>query len=197
MRRLLLFSLIALVGTSLVACGEMFNSNNNPKSSSGVTKASAKISTGTDGLTTEQRNIRDRLEMDNKLGSIKHLYVFNQSGGTIFYSTVRGKVTSSGKRLTPTSVAAIDGQQVSSSFNGFSVDIGGRTYKTSEVLQDDGTYGSSSEYLYWWDVNGQYRQLYIPDTMLVLVSDFPISVSQVTIDLRAVSMTSDEFETGG
>jgi hypothetical protein len=110
-----------------------------PVSASGVSKVTVKIPTGDDGLTTEQRNIRDRLVADNTPGSIKHLYVISAySGQVLIYSTVRGKVTSGGKRLTPTKVNgySYDG----SWYGGFPVTIGDRTMTTDEVLQDDGSY---------------------------------------------------------
>src|SRR3989344_8034603 len=92
------------------------------QSASGVDKAQVQVPTGPDGLTAEQRNIRDRLIEDNKPGSVKHLYVISAySGQGIIYSTVRGKVTSGGKRLTPTEVAATDGQAVSSYMMGIPV----------------------------------------------------------------------------
>ncbi|MBI2577632.1 MAG: hypothetical protein HYV77_02200, partial [Candidatus Wildermuthbacteria bacterium] len=123
---------------------------NTPQSASGVNKAAVYVPTNPDGLTTEQQNIRERLLEDNKPGSVKHLYVISAySGQVIIYSTVRGKVTSGGKRLTPTSIFTQDNSTV-----GFEVQFpNGRKY-TTEVLQDDGTYGSSSEYLYWWDTKG-------------------------------------------
>src|SRR3989338_8491698 len=75
------------------------------QSASGVKKATVQIQTNADGLTAEQQNIRDRLLEDNKLGSVKHLYIISAySGQVIIYSTVRRKVTSGGKRLTPTSI---------------------------------------------------------------------------------------------
>lgn len=155
-----------------------------PVSSSGVSKATASVQTGTDGLTMEQRNVRDRLAMDNKPGSIKHLYVIAAtSGQVILYSTVRGKVTSSGKRLSP---YAISGNRNSDDYcsTGFNVNIGGRSYCTPEVLQDDGTYGDSVPYIFWWDVQGRYHQQYISGDMMVHVSDQPIPVKSVTINLE-------------
>ncbi len=152
-----------------------------PKSDSGVTKATAAVQTGSDGLTTEQRNVRDRLVLDNKPGSIKHLYIISAySGQVIMYSTVRGKVTSSGKRLSPTSVASSDAQ----SFGGIPVDIGGRTRYTGEVLQDDGTYGSSVEYLYWWDTAGRYHQHYVSGGQILHVSDQPIATKSIILNLE-------------
>lgn len=102
-----------------------------PRSASGVGKAEVKVPTGPDGLTSEQRNIRDRLIEDNKIGSVKHLYVISAySGQVIIYSTVRGKVTSGGKRLTPTMVV----DDYSGNSVGFGVDFNGNTMITQEVL---------------------------------------------------------------
>lgn len=151
-----------------------------PQSTSGLTAKPTVVTPGADGLTVEQRNVRDRLLMDNKVGSIKHLYVISAySGQVILYSTVKGKVTSSGKRLTP--VMASTYQQSGA----FSVDLpGGHSFGTNEVLQDDGTYGSSVEYLYWWDVQGRYHQHYVSGGQIVHISDQPIPVKSVIINIE-------------
>lgn len=157
--------------------------DSSPTSTSGIRKTDATVSTGPDGLTIEQRNIRDRLAMDNKPGSIKHLYIISAySGQVILYSTVRGKVTSSGKRLTPYSANDVTS---SAGSTGFRVQLpDGSSFHTSEVLQDDGTYGESVPYIFWWDVQGRYHQQYISGDMMVHVSDQPIPVKSVTINLE-------------
>lgn len=148
---------------------------------SGVKKQYAEVSIGSDGLTAEQRNVRDRLVEDNKPGAIKHLYVISAySGQVLIYSTVRGKVTSSGKRLSPTSVAVADGKFVS--LPGFETGIGGTV--TGEVLQDDGTYGTSVEYVYWWDSKGVYHQHYVDGGQIVHVSSQPLAVKGITINME-------------
>ena len=98
-----LISLLALYPVTNSGCeGE----NSTPVSSSGVAKATVKVPLGPDGLTAEQRNVEDRLKRDNEPGSIKHLYVISSmTGDVLIYSTVKGKVTSGGKRLTPTSIS--------------------------------------------------------------------------------------------
>jgi hypothetical protein len=152
-------------------------------SASGVSKATVKIPTGSDGLTAEQRNVAERLKKDNELGAIKHLYVISAySGQVLIYSTVKGKVTSGGKRLTPTTVASYSNG--GSLYGGFTVDIGGNKMTTTEVLQDDGTYGSSADYLYWWDTNGVYHQHYVQGGQIVHVSDQPLSVPGVIINMQ-------------
>ena len=169
-------------------------SEKKPISDTGVKKATASIDVGSDGLTVEQRNVRDRLQMDNSIGSIKHLYIISAySGQTIVYSTVKGKVTSSGKRLTPKTVTAgyiaprAGGSWSSLQPYGMKIQIGDRDYYTNEVIQDDGTYGDSIDYLYWWDVQGRYHQQYITGGMIVHVSDQPIRVKDVIINMEMIA----------
>ncbi len=150
---------------------------------SGVSQASVKVPQGPDGMTVEQRNIRDRLIADNKPGSIKHLYVISSySGQVIIYSTVRGKVTSGGKRLTPTSVAVQGGEY--HHHDGIDVNIGGQLYNTGEVLQDDGSYGSSDPYIYWFDTKGVYHQHFLSGGQIVHVSDQPLAVHGILINME-------------
>jgi len=153
------------------------------KSDSGVTKATVKVKTGVDGLTTEQRNIGKRLERDNQPGSIKHLYIVSAySGDVLQYSTVDGKVTSGNKRLTPKTV-------IGSSYNTSSrvsnwVNIGGTNYVTDEVLDDGGTYGESGNYLYWFDAQGNYQQYYPSGGTYLHISDRPLRIKKSTITLE-------------
>lgn len=151
-----------------------------PTVSSGVKKASVSLTTDpSSGLTIEQENIKRRLQNDNKPGAIKHLYLVSPfTGDIILYSTVKGKVTSSGKRLTPTSMMSgvnqygfVGGEIVSSNHD---------RIRTSEVLQDDGSYGTSTEYLYFWDINDVYRQV-VPGACTVLISDEPLNIGQVKL----------------
>ena len=156
-------------------------------SDSGVQKATAKVEVQSNGLTTEQENIKRRVEEENKVGSIKHLYIISPySGQVIMYSTVKGKVTSSGKSLTPKTVAALDGQYVSNSHSGFPVSIGGKSYYTSEALNETGTFGNSGEYLYWWDTKQVYHQHYVTSGQIIHVSDQPMAVKNITINMESV-----------
>lgn len=159
-----------------------------PVSDTGVRKVTAKIQTGSDGLTVEQRNVKQRLEDDNKPGSIKHLYVVSaMTGDVLIYSTVKGKVTSSGKRLTPTSVVA-SGADLADQ-DGIPVRLGNRRYHTSEVLQDDGTYGSSVPYVYWYDQRGIYHQHYITGGQIFHVADAPLAVNKAIINMEDTGST--------
>jgi len=174
--------LLVLPFIAVLIMGNSGCSSEPQKSASGVGQARVKIEAGSDGLTTEQRNVRDRLIIDNKPGSIKHLYIISAySGQVLVYSTVRGKVTSSGKRLTPTSIVV--GTSGEYRRPGFAVPQLGDVV-TSEVLQDDGTYGSSIEYLYWFDQRGAYHQHYVTGGQILHVSDQPIAVKSVIINME-------------
>lgn len=164
-------------------------SDNTPTSASGVAKATVKVPVGADGLTTEQHNIADRYKRDNEPGSIKHLYVISSfTGEVLIYSTVRGKVTSGGKRLTPTGVSEV---YSSSWCHGFLTNIGGRDVCTQEVLQDDGTYGSSGDYLFWIDTKGVYHQQYATGC-IITVSDQPLPVKHVKLNMELSKAEQDD-----
>jgi hypothetical protein len=164
---------------ALLSCRE------EPKNASGsVSKKTIEVATDGDGWTTEQKNIAERLRRDNKVGAIKHLYVISPySGQVLLYSTVKGKVTSSGKRLTPNTVAS-----TSSNYNTYGggpvVNIGGNDYHTSEVLQDDGTYGSSCEYIYWFDSKDVYHSHFFTGGQIIHVSEQPIATKNIVLNLE-------------
>lgn len=174
---------LALPFVAMLSMGNSGCGSEEARSASGVQKAQVKIETGSDGLTTEQRNVRDRLIADNKPGSIKHLYIISAySGQVLIYSTVRGKVTSSGKRLTPTSVVV--GANGEYRRAGFAVPQLGDDIVTSEVLQDDGTYGQSVEYLFWFDQRGAYHQHYVTGGQILHISDQPVAVKSVILNME-------------
>lgn len=154
-----------------------------PVSTSGVQKVTVKVPLGSDGMTSEQHNIAGRYRVDNDPGATKYLYVISAfTGDVLIYSTVRGKVTSGGKRLTPTTVAIANYQ--GNGGQGFSVPNLGGIQVTNEVLQDDGTYGTSGDYLYWFDQNGNYHQQYA-SSCIIHVSDKPLHIKHAIIDMEA------------
>ncbi len=167
------------------------DTNNDVKSTSGVHQAAVQVRTGSDGLTTEQRNIARRLTVESTPGMVMYLYIISpRTGKVLMYSGVDGKVTSSGKRLAPRTVAAIDNKSLSSSgeHSGIATVVGGYTRHTSEVLQDDGTYGDSVPYIYWWDTNGVYHQHFFTDGQVIHVSTAPIEVSSITLNLEVTDL---------
>lgn len=177
--------LVALVlGFVLTLVGCRGTKSQEPVSSSGVKQYTVTVPVDNQGRSIEQRLIAERLLRDNQPGAFKYVYVINAYTGTVMYQSIAvGKVVSSGKRLTPSEVAATDGQYVSRSLNGISVEIGGKTYATPEVLQDDGSYGSSSEYLYWIDPQNGYHQVYA-GAVYVHVSSVPLVVRNATLTME-------------
>lgn len=174
--------LLTLFLTFIFSCNE--TKVTPPVSASGVKKATAEVTVNSEGLTIEQSNVKQRLEFDNQPGSIKHLYVISAySGQVIIYSTVQGKVTSSGKRLSPLTVAAIQGQSIGSQHHGIAISIGGETKRTTEVIQDDGTYGHSIPYLFWTDTKGIYHQHFISGGQILHVSSEPLVVKSIMINM--------------
>lgn len=178
-------SFLILSCVLIVSCGQ---GSSEPASTTGIKKVNPTVAADPNtGMTVEQSNIAERLKRDNLPGSIKHLYVISPvSGQVLIYSTVKGKVTSSGKRLTPKTVACSDGHEVSSVFGGFSVNFDGAWRRTGEVLQDDGTYGDSAEYLYWFDAAGRYHQHYMGDEILH-ISDQPLAVKSIVLNMETSS----------
>jgi pullulanase/glycogen debranching enzyme len=158
--------LVGMLFTVAAVDPECDNSDAVTTARSGVSIASAKVSVQADGTTLEQSNVKHRLEMENTPGAIQHLYILSAySGQVLLYSTVKGKVTSSGKRLSPTQRAV----------TGYSADY------HPELIGDDGTYGTSIEYLYWWDVKGVYRQIYVTGGTFTVISDQPQQFGRVTM----------------
>lgn len=90
----------------------------------------------------EIENIKRRLELTSRVGALGYIVLLNESGQPIYYAAVKGKVTSGSKRLTEPD----------------------RTHSTLEKLviraapSDEGTYGSSGEYVFFWTQSGQYIQ---------------------------------------
>jgi hypothetical protein len=193
MRKILFYvlafgSLFILMSNS--ECGTP--SGGTPLSNSGVRKANVTIKTDGNGNTIEQKNIAERYKRDNDFGAIKHLYIISAySGQVLLYSTVKGKVTSSGKRLTPISVVDNGGEYIKASY-AFDVNIGGHPCRTTEVLQDDGTYGSSIDYLFWFDSKDVYHQQYITGGMILHISDQPLSVKSVVINVEQTNTSKNE-----
>lgn len=164
----------ALIIVSITSCGDL--TTNQQQSDSGVTKASTAVQTDANGKTIEQENIIERLKRDNQPGSIKHLYIISSyTGDVLQYSTVKGKVTSGNKRLSPKTVNG-DGYQ-KSTYNNW-VNIGGQNYTTDEVLDDGGAYGESGNYMFWFDAQGNYQQYYPAGGTYVHISDKPLRIKK-------------------
>ena len=177
-------SIVILFAMFVIAwCPSCNQVTQNPVSDSGVKKVTATVSTNSDGQTVEQKNIFDRYDMDDDPGAIKHLYVISAySGDVIIYSTVMGKVTSSGKRLSPITVnGTYDG--MTSSLRNY-VMVGNKKFTTDEVIQDDGTYGSSIPYLYWFDSKGIFHKHFVSGGQILHISSQPIVVPKIILNFE-------------
>lgn len=181
---LMLFSIVFLN-----SCGDFKTSQQT--SDSGVQKATTKIATAPDGTTIEQRNVIERLKRDNAIGSIKHLYIISAfTGDVLQYSTVKGKVTSGGKRLSPKTVNSYGGIQTTYAQANY-VNINGTQYLTDEVLDDGGTYGESGQYMYWFDAQDNYQQYYPSGGTYVQISDKPLRIKKANLSLEIQTNSND------
>lgn len=151
------------------------------KSDSGIKKATVKVQTDENGESAEQRNISQRLVRDNKIGSIKHLYIVSTyTGDVLEYYTVKGKVTSGNKRLSPKTVVGYN--ESSYSYNNY-VNIAGKDYITDEVLDDGGAFGESSNYLFWFDAQDNYHQYYPSGGTYLHISDKPLRIKKANFTM--------------
>ncbi len=177
---------LALGITVVVLLGANDGCSQPVQSVSGTKMVTAgKVSVDPNGDTVEQHNIKERIKMDNTPGAIKHLYIISAyTGQVLIYSTVRGKVTSSSKRLTP--------DRVDNANATFTFEVGGNTFYTNQVLGEDGTYGSSIEYLYWWDARGAYHQHYVTGGQMPHLSDQPIAVHNIILNMELTAKQAEQ-----
>lgn len=184
MKKVLLLLSVVL---TMFSCGTATQQS----SDSGIAKATIKIKTDAEGHSIEQKNIMERLVRDNDLGSVKFLYIISSfTGDVLQYSTVKGKVTSGGKRLSPRTVnsAASAGSSLVTGLN--VVNIGDRTFYTDEVLDDGGAYGDSGNYLYWFDAQGNYQQYYPSGGTYLHISDRPLKVKKANLSVELSTDTT-------
>ena len=141
------YILSALLGTAIIGlAGCMKQPNEQPQASDHLTQARESAAD------QAQREVTESYEIDNilarrllfgKPGVIGYVAFFGGMGQPIQYLTVKGKCTSSNKRLTPGEVIT----------NG--------DYNHQFVMRapgEDGTFGTSDEYIYCFATNGTYDQ---------------------------------------
>lgn len=91
----------------------------------------------------ERTNISNRLQLFSDPAKVSYIYLVSFGKVMAFY-TVKGKITSGSKRLTPpdqlVDQAVVNDQLVTS------------------APELDGTYGPSAEYIYFWTTDGVYVQ---------------------------------------
>lgn len=115
------------------------------------------------GDNAEQKNIVKRLELTSQPGLVGYVVLLNDMGKPVHYTMVQGKITSGGKRLTaPDRVHA---------------------YGIRDAASDEGTWGSSNPYIYFFDTNGIYFQW----TGQYLYSDQPIRLSEEPLVIKVIT----------
>lgn len=111
-------------------------------------------------------NIKKRLELTSNPGQIGFVLLLNEMGKPVMYTSVKGKITSGSKRLTAPQEMQCLG-----------VAGGGCSTQMIEAPSDEGTYGSSNPYIFFWTVDGQYIQW----SGKYLYSDKPFRIEDPTI----------------
>ncbi len=117
----------------------------------------------------EVDNIKNRLKLTSQPGLLGFVVLLNESGQPVYYASVKGKITSGSKRLTRTQW----------------LDEFGTTNAITPAPSDEGTYGSSGEYIFFWTTNGQYMQwngkyLYSDKPIRLTVQPLVVSVDEPT-----------------
>ena len=144
--------MVAAIAFSLTACNENAPSAKNAQSH----KAREAANSINFAENSEIDNIKHRLELTSNPGAIGFVLLMNAAGQPIMYTSVKGKITSGSKRLT-------EPDRLSSHANGANV---------RAASSDEGTYGSSDPYIYFWTTEGQYVQW----SGTYLYSDKPLRV---------------------
>lgn len=158
---------VSLAIAFLAACARH---GNPPVSASGAQQtAPYHVRKNADGRTVEQQNIFDRIRVTTDPTKVLWIHLIALDGKIIRRMPVRGKVTSSGKRLEPRSVVT-DPENAGGTYPSY----GG--YFTDERIEADGTYGSSDSYIYWFDPMGRYNQWGTAGGLGYLLTDYPIDL---------------------
>jgi len=123
----------------------------------------------------ERSNIDKRQKLFDNLALVSWIYCLSQTGTVIFYGPVQGKVTSSGKRLEPIQASGTNG------YANFTYPDGS-IVATDELMQQDGTFGTSDSYVYWYDPAGNYYQW----GGQYFLTSVPISVNESVLNVRSV-----------
>lgn len=143
MNRTLAISGVIAASLALAACGDYASTETVQEAEARKSVEAAESLQFSDN--TERDNIIRRRKLTANPGQIGFILLLNQAGQPIMYESVRGKITSSGKRLTPPGeVNDVDGS--------------GYHRGSKQRPSDEGTYGSSDPYIYYWTTNGEYRQ---------------------------------------
>jgi len=127
--------IILIAALLLAGCDEGVSTNAKTQANKALVAAEAISFTEN----AEIENITARLNLTSDPGLTGFVLLLNEMGQPIMYAGVKGKITSGGKRLT---------QPWMRTYNG----------NTAATPSDEGTWGHSNPYIYFWTTNGQYIQ---------------------------------------
>jgi hypothetical protein len=189
-KSLILF--IVLACTMFYSCGGSSASSHQTGTGGAeqVTDLGFKIPKNSKGKTVEQQNVVDRLKVTTDPTKVLWNHLIALDGTIIRRMPVRCKVTSSGKRLEARTASGNGGQ-----YKRPLPDTG--KYYTEELLQPDGTFGGSDNYIYWFDPMGRYHQYGTAGGIGYLITDYPIDLEDpvdVVTGLYKMSKVAKEWQ---
>lgn len=160
--------LIAVLSLPLAACDQPVPDNKQQQSN----KAAEALKNVTFDENAEIDNIARRIKLTADPGKVGFILLLNQAGQPIMYEGVKGKVTSGGKRLTPP-------DRVSSGWG-----TNGAAFARA-AASDEGTWGTSAPYIFYWNTDGVYRQwdggyLYSDQPIRTRVEPLIVSIQSAT-----------------
>lgn len=140
MKKLTTLLMIAALACALSACNESEARPTAKAQQAQKAKEAANSINFTENA--EIDNIKRRLELTSNPGAIGFVLLMNEAGQPIMYTSVKGKITSGTKRLTEPDR------------------VGGHSEHpyVRSAPSDEGTYGNSDPYIYFWTTEGQYIQ---------------------------------------
>ncbi len=144
MKKLTTVFTIAILSVMFAACNPQASAKTAKVTQSQKAKAAADSISFTENA--EIDNIKKRLQLTSDPGLTGFILLMNEAGQPIMYTGIIGKVTSGSKRLT-------------APVQSWSTKSGGYWGKSlGAAPSDEGTWGSSSPYIYFWTTTGQYMQ---------------------------------------
>lgn len=155
------FGLLAFIGLTAESCIPQA-APAAPTKETQANKAAAASNALTFDENAEIDNIAKRIKLTAQPGLLGYVALVNRVGQVVMYSPVKGKLTSGGKRLTsPDKWFSCDGGEYS------------QDCKT-EAPSDEGTFGQSNPYIFFWTPGDQYIQT----SMDYIYSDKPFRTSE-------------------
>lgn len=143
--------LVSVVILLLAGCGE---GRATPKKITESQKAKVAAESIQFTENAEIENIKKRLQLTSNPGLTGFILLMNEAGQPIMYTGVKGKITSGGKRLTAPEQSWSHCREGASGAGRSGAQCGA----LGPAPSDEGTWGHSAEYIFFWTTTGQYIQ---------------------------------------